>query len=140
MLRSPFEGWTPKHALLLAEVSCLLLAFGMLVTGLAPVVIDRLITGKPQPVQALALNLGGFLVACIFLGVVVLIRQRRLWSLWVAYALSVTMFLVSVASVLLGAPFASTYLLAVSAITAFATWLALETNVAGRSRARRRRA
>lgn len=140
MPRSPFAGWTPKHALLLAEVSCLLLAIGMILGGLAPIVIDRLLTGKPQPLQAFAVSLGGFLVACIFLGVVVLIRQRRLWSLWVAYGLSVTMFLMSVASILLGAPFASSYLLAVSAITAFATWLALETNVAGRSRPRRRRA
>jgi 4-amino-4-deoxy-L-arabinose transferase-like glycosyltransferase len=124
---NPPGVWQPDHSLLLGQTACLCLGLGLIVWGLAPAVFERIITGHTPPLELLAMN--GFVLALgvAYVAMQAFIRRRRRWAAWLAFALSVVLAGCGVAVVLAtGMRVANTFLLVISALTAFATWLAID--------------
>lgn len=119
-------GWLPDHSVLLAQVSCLCFGLGLTAWGLAPAVLERLITGKTPSLDMLIVNSFLFAVGGTFVMTHVLIRRRVRWAGWLAFVLSVMLAGGSVAVMLAtGMQIGSTFLLLMSTVTAFAAWLAI---------------
>jgi Mn2+/Fe2+ NRAMP family transporter len=120
--------WKPDHSLLLAQTACLCLGTGIVLWGLAPAIVQRLLTGQPPSLAtllpaALALPLGG-----AFIGMCVLVRRRVRWATWTAFLLSALLAAIGLAlTTLAGVRLTSSFVILLSAGTCLATWLALAT-------------
>lgn len=121
------SAWQPDHSLLLGQISCLCLGVGLIIWGLAPAVIERVVTGHTPSLDLLATNSLLLALGAVYVLMQVFIRRRRNWAAWFAFTLSVLLAGGGVAIIVAtGMRFASTFLLMISAITALATWLAID--------------
>lgn len=119
--------WSLEHRLLFGQTSCLLFGLGLILWALAPVVVARVISGQPPSVESLALNLVSFLMAVTFIGLHLLIKRRVRWAAWSAFLISCVVVGAGVAvSFATGFHFNSAFLLMLSTVTCFGSWLAIE--------------
>lgn len=125
MLQRLRDDWRPEHAQLFAQVSCLCLGLALAAWGLAPAVMERILTGHAPSLEAIAVRSMTLLTGVAFIGLHVLIRHDVAWALWSACALSSLMLLATLLAVLLGESGAvSIFPLFLASCTAFSTWLA----------------
>lgn len=117
----------PSQRILFAQTCCLCFGLGLLLWGVAPALVARLISGQPPEAAALAMNGLMFVIAFIYITFHTLLRQRILWAAWSAFIIS-CLFMGSAAAVfaVTGFMMASTFILLLSGVTSFATWLAID--------------
>jgi uncharacterized membrane protein len=109
-----------------AQISCLFLGLGLLVWGIWPLVVLRLITGKPPGSELVAVTSFTMLIGFSFVGLSVLIRGGIDWALWTALTMSLGLLLTIIAAAIGhdgGTHYAFTMLL--STAVALTSWLAL---------------
>jgi len=128
-MTGPRHGnWTPEHNILFAHASCLCLGIGMLLWGLAPALVERLITDRAPSLHAFLLNSLVFVLGLAFIGMHVLVRRRIRWAVWAAFLVSATLAAAGLAlTTASGFQLSSSFLLLLSMCTCFATWLAIAT-------------
>lgn len=121
------RNWQPQHSVLFGQTSCLCFGIGLIIWGLAPAVIERIVTGSTPPLHMLTVNSVVFGLGALFIGATVLIRRRVRWAAWIAFAIAVMLAGASAAFVFSGGSshVVSSFLLLLSAETGFATWLAI---------------
>lgn len=120
------SAWQPQHSVLFGQASCLCFGIGLIIWGLAPAIVERIVTGQTPPLHMLVANSASFTLGAIFIGAMMLIRRRIQWAAWVAFAIAVMLAGVGAAFALnSGTQITSTFLLLLSAETSFATWLAI---------------
>ena len=110
-----------------AQITNLVLGVALLVWGLAPAVVARLVTREAPPLATFALGALTMLLGVSFLGLSVLISRRIAWALWAALSLSVALILGNLALAWLvrdSAP--SVFPLLLAGATAGMSWLALD--------------
>jgi peptidoglycan/LPS O-acetylase OafA/YrhL len=117
-----------REALRLAWVSCLALGVGLLVWGLTPAVILRLVSRDPPPWQAFAMGSLTLLIGVTFVGLGTLIRHGVRWAVRVALCGSIFLLCGTLAILLVGGtrevPVFPTLLVVA---TTLASWLAIAT-------------
>jgi len=120
--------WTPAHNVLFAQISCLCLGVGMVLWGVAPAFVQRLITHDPPSGTAILLNSLVFMLGGAFIGMHVLVRRGVRWAVWTAFSLSAFLAAAGLAlTTVTGVGLSSSFLLLLSGCTCFATWLAIAT-------------
>lgn len=118
--------WSPKHSISFAHGSCLCMGIGLVLWGLAPLLIERLVTGKAPHASLLATNGVIFAMGAAFVTFHAYIRAERIWAAWASFALSSLIGGASVAIVISTAgQSASLLMLLLPAQTAIASWLAI---------------
>ena len=113
-------------AIVMAHVTCLFLGVGMLFWGIAPAVIQRLLTGQSPSVRLLLMNGTIFVLGVAFIGMHVLVRRRVVWAIWSAFTASAFLSaagfaMVTISKVHVG----SSFLLLLAACCCFTSWLAI---------------
>ena len=112
--------------LLYAHLSCLCLGLALLLWGLAPAIVDRVLTGRSPSFQTLALDSLTILVGLTFIGLHRLIRGGVRWALWTAFIAALVFTTAAVgASVYPGGFRPSLFPLIFAAGTTLTTWLAI---------------
>ena len=118
------RGRNPR--LLLAQLTCLLLGVGLLLWGMAPALVECIVSGKPQNWADLLANTTVLALGAAFVGLHVLMRRRVRWAAWVAFLLSASVVSVELALATAdGMQLSNSFLLLLSGSTSFATWLAI---------------
>ena len=110
-----------------AQITCVVLGIALLVWGLAPAVVARIVTRQAPSLTAFAMGALVMFLGVLFLVLSVLVSRGIVWALWVALALSVTLILGNLALAWLvhgGAP--SVFPLLLASATAGMSWLALD--------------
>lgn len=91
MSTTPTNDKRVREAQILAQLCSLMLGLGMLLWGLAPVMIQRLAGRTPPELGMLALNSLTLFLGVIFLALTLLIRNGTVWALhvtaWIALLL-----------------------------------------------------
>lgn len=116
-----------QQNLMMAAVSCVILGVGLMLWGIAPLLIERLATGRPPTINIMtAVNGLVMLLGVCFLGLALLIPHMIRWACWTAYigalvlcalATSVTLFLEAMPGCL--------FVLILSASATFSCWIGL---------------
>ncbi len=110
-----------------AQLTCLWFGLGLLIWGLAPAVVQRIVSGRTPPLETFAIGSLTCFMGLSFLGLCLLIGRRVVWALWTSLFVSLGLVLSIIGLVLLGGfGVASICPLLLSACTAGASWLALE--------------
>ncbi len=93
MSTTPTSDKRVREALVLAKVCALMLGLGMLLWGLAPMVIQRIAGRTPPAAETLAVNSLTLLLGITFLALALLVGRGVVWALhavaWVALMLLV---------------------------------------------------
>jgi hypothetical protein len=121
---------TPKQqatAITRAYVSCLCMGVACLAWGLAPAVVERIITGNTPRPELLAAGGLTAAVGAVFFGLHFFVRRSCNWALWAALSVAVVMFGFSIPTVFAHSAGAvsSTFLPMLAACVAATNWLAL---------------
>jgi type IV secretory pathway TrbD component len=127
----PSEGTPPtklREALRLACISCLALGLGLLVWGLTPAVILRLVSRDPPPWEALAMGSLTLLIGVTFVGLGTLIQRGIRWAVRAALCGSIFLLCGTLGILLMGGthevPLFPTLLVGATTLT---SWLAIAT-------------
>lgn len=132
MNSSSITDWKPRHGIVLAHSCCLCLGLGLMFWGLAPAVIERIISGEPPDLLMLGMGSASLLLGITFIGLHLLIRKGARWALWAAYLVSLGLVAMAFAITVFSATrMGSLFLLLLSSWTAFAAWLALRAGAPG---------
>jgi hypothetical protein len=91
-----------RELLALSQLSALAFGAGLLVWGLAPLLIVRVVTHAPPPTEEYAVRSLTLLVGMLFIGLVVLVHKQIRWALLAMAALSFLLVLSGVAWALFG--------------------------------------
>ncbi len=117
-----------KDSILLAHISCLFLGVGMIFWGMAPELVQRLVTGHAPTLDTLLFNSATFSLGMAFIGMHVLLRRGVLWAAWAAFLASAVLAAGGLALItVIGIQFVSLFLLLLSGCTCFSSWLAIAT-------------
>lgn len=120
------RAWTSENILFFSQVASLCLGIGLLLWALAPAMVLRAVTGDginpfEMPVNFLTLTVG-----LIYIGLALLMQQRRRWAFCVAFLVSATIAAAAVATLVAGTgPGSISFLVLLSGVTCFANWAAL---------------
>ncbi|TWT44140.1 hypothetical protein RAS1_05480 [Phycisphaerae bacterium RAS1] len=122
----PRIEWKPTQCLPYAQVSCLTLGIAMLIWGLAPAIIERVVTQRAPSLEGLAMGSMTFLIGTTFLGMALLIGARMRWALLAANYLAVALVTITVIAAMITPPkIVALFVLVLACNTVIATWLAL---------------
>lgn len=122
---------------LLAEAACACLGVALLIWGLAPAIVERIVARHPPTWQSFALGSAALLVGLTFIGLHRLVRRQVRWALWAAFGTSLVLVTGTVVLTLLMTDRRpSLFLLIFSTGTTIATWLALREEREGCARGR----
>ena len=120
--------WDPKDSIVFAHAACLALGVGMVFWGIAPALVERLVTGRPADLSMFLFNSTAFALGGAFIGLHALVRRGRRWAVWTAFTLSALLSATGlILTIIVGAQLTSSFLLVLSGSTCFATWLAIGT-------------
>jgi len=109
-----------------ASLCALCFGLALLVWGLVPAVIERLVTHRPPELAALALGTVSFLLGIAYIGLHLLMRRRIVRALWTTFGLSLVVVVLSFgASAFAGTRWGSAFLMLMACATAFTSWLAI---------------
>jgi hypothetical protein len=119
--------WPLEHRLLFGQATCLMVGVGIIAWGLAPAIMDRLITGQPPNEVTLSLNVACFIVALLYVGFHVLIKRRVRLAAWGAFALSALILATGVSLMVLnGLTFKAAFITFSAALACFASFVAID--------------
>ncbi len=116
----------PSQRINLSQASCLCLGIALVMWGLAPVILDRVVTRDAPRGQALVVSSFTVLIGFVFIGLQLLIRRRIRWAMWTAFAGS--LMLCTLATVLAMAPLAvrpGLFAIVLPGATTVTSWMAL---------------
>ena len=74
------SDWEPAHNILFAHMACLCLGVGMLLWGIAPALVERLVTGRVPHADRLLPDSLVLMLGVAFVGMHVLVRRGVLWA------------------------------------------------------------
>ncbi len=118
--------WQPEDSLLFAQVSCLCLGVGMLIWGLAPAIVQRLVTGHAPDWDVFFVDSVVLLLGVAFVGLQALVARAVRWAVWTAFAISAMLAAAGLAlTTIVGMRLTSSFLVLLSGWNAFACWLAI---------------
>ena len=118
--------WESRDSLLYANAACLFLGVGMIFWGIAPDVVERLVTGKTPALNTLLLNSATFILGLAFIGMHVLLKRGIRWAAWAAFSTSAILASAGLALITsTGVQLVSSFLVLLSASTCFSSWLAI---------------
>lgn len=73
------------ETLLLARIAVFLLGLSLVISAIAPMVIDRVVTGKSPKTETILFSLLVLLVGWLFIALNPLMRREVRWAIWVAF-------------------------------------------------------
>lgn len=115
--------------ILLTHTACLCLGIGMILWGLAPTLVNWIVSGRVPDLSTFPIKDPLLALGCAFLGLSLLVRRRIRSSLWVTFLLSALLTAGGLALITVnGIRLSSTFLPLVSGGTCFAGWLAIATS------------
>lgn len=88
---NPIEQETPAvdakrmETLLLARIAVFLLGLSLVISAIAPMVIDRVVTGKSPKTETILFSMLVLLVGWLFIALNPLMRREVRWAIWVAF-------------------------------------------------------
>ncbi len=108
-----------------AQLSCLAFGAGLLTWGLAPLVIQRLISGHPPPPASFAVAAVTLLFGVVFVGLAVLIRRQVRWAPTAAFSLSLILLVATLgAAKFSGGGIHAIFTMLMATSTGVTSWLA----------------
>ncbi|MGE0479457.1 MAG: hypothetical protein AB7Q17_03190 [Phycisphaerae bacterium] len=121
-----FDARTTSALVLYAHVSVLTLGISLLLWGVAPAFVERIVTQEPPNAMTLSVGGGSLVLGFAFVALHVFIRRRARVALWTAFLLSLVIVTAWLAAALLDyGTFLSVFVPVLAGITTFSTWLAL---------------
>ncbi|MFH1747599.1 MAG: hypothetical protein ABIG44_11205 [Planctomycetota bacterium] len=112
--------------LVIANITCICLGLALLIWGLAPALIERILTGRAPHAQSLLLGSTTIILGAIFISLYWPIRQGRRWALWAAFWLALMIVTVATISGIIWHSQGTTlFSLVLAGVTAITTWIAL---------------
>jgi hypothetical protein len=128
MSATPYSDKRVREAHILAQASSLMLGLGMLLWGLAPVLIPRLAGRTPPQLETLAVNSFTLLLGVTFLVLSMFIRRGTIWALHVTAWLALLLLVVAVGMYAFGGgPVMSLFPTLLTTGAAVTAWYALAT-------------
>ena len=115
----------PTPYLTLAHTLCLCLGLALLLWGLAPVLVDRILLGRAPQLQSLLLSSVTFLVGLSFIGLHHLIRRDVRWALWAAFGGALLLTTAAIAVAILASRPPSIFCLILAGGTTITSWMTL---------------
>lgn len=126
MADKPKAEWKPEHSIVYAQACCLCLGFALLVWAVAPMVVERMVTGDPPRWQTIASNGVVIWLGVTYLVLNQMVRRRIRWAAWIAFLLALLICSLSVAMALFGdTQGVASFLIVLSACTSVANWFAI---------------
>jgi hypothetical protein len=120
------KDWKSEHAIMLTHVACLTLGVILILWGVAPALIERLISRKPATFDSLAASSVCTTIGLTYVVLNVGVRRRSLVSTWIAFVLSALLCgMVALDALRSGMLLAGGSLLIPTSFTAFSAWLAI---------------
>ncbi len=83
----------------LTQTACVCCGIACLAWGLAPAIIERLITGNAPQVRTLAIGSAAGFVGATFMAIALVLRRGRRWGLWAAFGLSLALVAISIPAI-----------------------------------------
>ena len=121
-----------SHPHFWVELACLALGTALVIWGVAPALVHRMITGNAPTVQILGVGSASLAVGAMYLGLHLLIRQGARYAIWLALGLAALMLLADLGLwIAFGARYVSSFVLLLAGAVAATAVLALtapETN------------
>ena len=118
--------WRPEHSILWAHTSCLCLGICLVLMGIAPALIDRVVSGDTPELITIAIGSIAFLFGGTFIGLHVLVRHRVYWAAWAAFILAMALCFGAMSAILTTSTLsAAVFLLVLAANVSYANWLAI---------------
>jgi len=117
-----------RQALRLAQVACMFLGTALLLWGLAPAIVQRVVSGRTPPSATFTMGAVTMVLGVGFLTLSVLISRALIWALWATVLLAFGLVFAAVTTALVngtGLPSLAPLLLAGG--TAVTSWLAIGT-------------
>lgn len=116
-----------REALRSAQLTALFFGVGMLIWGLAPAIVQRLVTGRMPELQTFAVGSVTIAVGLAFVVLGVFMGRGVRWAVRVSFITSALLAMATMAlTAMQGFAVATIYPLLLSACTAGTSWLALE--------------
>ena len=115
----------PAPYLTLAHTLCLCLGLGLLLWGLAPALVDRVLLGRQPQLQSLLLSSVTFLVGLSFIGLHRLIKRDVRWALWTAFGGALLLTTAAITVAILAPRQPSIFCLILAGGTTITSWMAL---------------
>ena len=114
------------HVVIWAHASCLTFGCAMIVWGLAPCVLQRIVSGNTPTTDSLALAAVPTLLGLLLATLALLIRRGVTWALWTSLGLSVSLLIATLGiSLWNGSGLQSVFSLLLASCTAGMSGLAL---------------
>lgn len=118
--------WSAQNSLQWARAANLTIGLMLVAWGLTPAILERVMTGEPSSAATLASGLIAFLIGTTYIGLHVLLRREIRWAAFASFALSLGLCATAFAlEVLSRHQSGALFLLVLSAVVAFANWLAI---------------
>lgn len=116
----------PSQRLTFAHTSCLCLGLALVLWGLAPAAIERVVTGRAPDCRYFVAGGTTLLAGLVFIGLHRLIRREVGWALWIAFVVASLLTVGASAISLAYSPRGmSVFPLIFAGWTTLTTWLAL---------------
>ena len=109
-----------------AQITSLVFGISLLVWGLAPAIVQRLVSGKTPTFGAYAMGACAIALGLCFMVLAICVGRGALWAIWATLCVSVLLLFAALATAFLSTtgPL-SLYPVLLSACTAGTSWLAL---------------
>ncbi len=117
---------TNDNILFYSQVASLCLGIGLLLWGLAPAIVLRAVTGDGVNPFEMPVNFLTLLIGLTYIGLALLMQQRRRWAFCAAFLVSATIGAGALSTMVAGAGSGSvSFLVLLSVVTCFSNWIAM---------------
>ena len=124
----------PRQTLRMARLACFALGVALVLGGLAPAIVQRMVTGHAPGLDAYAASIPPFVLGGLCLWFQRPVGRGRRWALWSAFVLTVVLMAAVLGAWLVGeGDQVPAYVVVLTAGTMLSTWLGLGTPETGRS-------
>lgn len=119
--------WHPNDSVLWAQVSNLVFGISLLVWGVGPALMQRVIGSQSPTATHLLVECISLITGSVFVALYLLVRRRVRWAVWAAFVLALLMTVVGFTGAVVTAQSASLFIPVLAAVAAFANWLGIDT-------------